>query len=82
MMITIPDGRRGDALDDVAHQRPAEIALVLGASAPALVQACVDLARRPDVYAQHPRACRVILERIERARAARSAQLLNIRVAV
>ena len=43
-----------------------------------MVQECVRLARDPQVFAEHPRACRVILDRIDEGRTARSARSLTI----
>lgn len=66
------------ALQAVAARQSAMVAVQLGVSTPAMVQECVRLARDPLVFAQHPRACRVILDRIEQGREARSARHLTV----
>ena len=72
----------GLALQAVAARQATEVAVQLGISTPAMVQECVRLARDPLVFAQHPRACRVILDRVEQGREARSARSLTIRSSI
>ena len=74
----IPEFFVGIALEAVAsqHQRTLiETSVQLGVSVPKLIQECLHLAEDPQVYAQHPRPCRVIRERQQQAREARSARL-------
>ena len=74
----IPPTFLGLALQAVAARQATEVAVQLGISTPALVQECVRQARNPLVFAQHPRACRVILDRIDDGRNARSARPLTV----
>ena len=74
----IPAAFVGVALQAVAARQATPVAVQLGISVPAMVQECVRLARDPQVVAEHPRACRVILDRIDQGRAARSARSLTI----
>ena len=77
-MTEIPTTFRGLALQAVAAHQEMEVATQLGMSVPAMVQECLRLARDPHIFAQHPRACRAILDRVESGRAARSAAALAI----
>ena len=77
-MTEIPTTFRGLALHAVAAHQEMEVATQLGMSVPAMVQECLRLARDPQVFAEHPRACRVILDRIDEGRTARSARSLTI----
>ena len=73
--VIIPDDRLGEVLDAVSRRRAYPLAIELGVSTPALVQAALRAAEDPQVYAGHPRPCRVIRERQQQAREARSARL-------
>ena len=74
----IPAAFVGVALQAVAARQATQVAVQLGVSVPAMVQECIRLASDPQVFAQHPRACRTILDRIDEGRAARSARSLTI----
>ena len=74
----IPAAFVGVALQAVAARQATQVAVQLGVSGSAMVQECIRLARDPQVFAEHPRACRIILERIDDGRAARSARSLTI----
>lgn len=80
--MSIPPSFYGVALAAVASgdQRTlTATAVQLGVSVPALTQDVLLLVRDPRVVAAHPRPCRVIVERGERARAARDGRVLSVR---
>lgn len=48
-----------------------DAAAQLGMSVPAMAQKCLRLIEGPVVYAQHPRASRIIAERVQQGRGRR-----------
>ena len=79
MDTPIPPTLLGLALQAVAARQATGVAVQLGISTPAMVQECIRLARDPHVFAQHPRACRTILDRLDKGRETRSARSLTVR---
>lgn len=72
--LVIPAAFQGVALQAVAsgiQSAMLDVATQLGTSVPALVQHCLELVHDQSVYAQHPRACRRILDRVQAGREAR-----------